>query len=157
MEGKLVFLEQISFMEVVNTIFKKLKKFNKHGCFGKNTNNPLEAIKKYYRCNPDKISKKIEKYKKLSSIVYITVHNKEITILTSLEKYFQKKCIKYNSLIHSVSKIVLKSIIENKINYKKLGILDIKPKILKLINNYNKKKKLENDNFTNYKYEIFGK
>ena len=62
-----------------------------------------------------------------------------------------------NGLIHSeVSKIVLKSIIENKkINYKKLGILDIKPKILKLINNYNKKKKL-NDNL-NYKYEIFWK
>ena len=51
-----------------------------------------------------------------------------------------------NGLIHSEvsKKIVLKSIIENKkINYKKLGILDIKPKILKLINNYNKKKKLK--------------
>ena len=41
-----------------------------------------------------------------------------------------------------VSKIVLKSIIEDKkINYKKLGILHIKHKILKLIIDYNKKKK----------------
>ena len=71
---ELVFSDRSPFMEVVNTIFKKLKKFNKHGCFGKNTNNPLEAAKNtIIYGNPDKISKKIEKYKKLSSIVYITV------------------------------------------------------------------------------------
>ena len=60
-----------------------------------------------------------------------------------------------NGFINSeISKIVLKSIIENKkINYKKLGILHVKSKILKLINSYNKKKKLSKN--LNYKYEIF--
>ena len=63
---------------------------------------------------------------------------------------------KDNFINSEVSKKVLKSIIEDKqINYKKLGILHIKPKILKLIIDYNKKKKLS-DNL-NYKYEIFWK
>ena len=62
-------------MEVVSTLFKKLKKFNKHGCFGKNIENPLEAAKSTVMYgNPDQISKKINsRYKKLSSIVYVTV------------------------------------------------------------------------------------
>lgn len=54
-----------------------------------------------------------------------------------------------------VSKIVLKSIIEDKkIDYKKLGILEIKSKILKLKNTYAKKRLNKN---LNYKYEIFWK
>lgn len=72
---ELVFSNNSPFMEVVSTLFKKLKKFNKHGCFGKNVNNPLEAAKSIVMYgNPDQISKKIEnKYKKLSSIIYVTV------------------------------------------------------------------------------------
>ena len=53
-----------------------------------------------------------------------------------------------------VSKIVLKSIIENKkINFKKLGILGIKKKILLLKKKYYIKKNKNSE--INYKYEIF--
>ena len=72
---ELVFSNNSPFMEVVSTIFKKLKKFNKHGCFGKNIDNPMEAGKNTILFgNPDEISTKIQKkYKKLSSIIYVTV------------------------------------------------------------------------------------
>ena len=53
-----------------------------------------------------------------------------------------------------VSKIVLKSIIENKkISFKKLGILDIKKKILLLKKKYYIRKNKNSE--INYKYEIF--
>ena len=38
---ELVFSKDSPFMDMVNTIFKKLKKFNKHSCFGKNIDTPL--------------------------------------------------------------------------------------------------------------------
>ena len=54
-----------------------------------------------------------------------------------------------------ISKVVLKSIIENKkIDYKKLGILDLKKKILELQNIYNYKNKSKIKKL-DYKYEIF--
>ena len=60
-----------------------------------------------------------------------------------------------NVFINSeVSKIVLKSIIENKkISFKKLGILDIKKKILLLKKKYYIRKNKNSE--INYKYEIF--
>ena len=72
---ELVFSNNSPFMEVVSTIHKKLKKFNKHGCFGKNVETSLEAGKSTILYgHPDKISSEIQKkYKKLSSIVYVTV------------------------------------------------------------------------------------
>ena len=131
-------------MEVVSTLFKKLKKFNKHGCFGKSANNPLEAAKSIVMYgNPDQISKKIEnKYKKLSSIIYVTVpFTGDDNFDRSLEIFSKMYQFKDNFINSEVSKKVLKSIIEDKqINYKKLGILHIKNKILKLIIDYNKKK-----------------
>lgn len=64
---------------------------------------------------------------------------------------FRYKNVFVNS---EVSKIVLKSIIDNKkINFKKLGILYIKKKILELKKNYYIKKNKNSE--INYKYEIF--
>lgn len=73
--NELVFSNNSPFMEVVDTIYKKLKKFDKHNCFGKNIDSSLEAGKNTILFgNPDIIASKIlEKYKKLSSIVYVTV------------------------------------------------------------------------------------
>lgn len=72
---ELVFSNKSPFMEVVSTLFKKLKKYNKHKCFGKNINTSLDAGKNTILYgNPDEISKKIQsKYKRLSSIIYVTV------------------------------------------------------------------------------------
>ena len=71
----LVYSKSSPHMEVITTIFNKLKKYNKHSCFGKNINTPLEAGKSTILFgNPDEISLEIEKkYKRLSSIIYVTV------------------------------------------------------------------------------------
>ena len=72
---ELIYSKCSPFMEVVNIIFNKLKKYNKHSCFGKNVSTALDAGKSTILFgNPDEISSKLEKkYNKLSSIVYVTV------------------------------------------------------------------------------------
>ena len=62
-------------MEVINAIYSKLKKYDKHSCFGKNINSLQDAAKSVLLYgNPDQISKYlVNKYKDLSSIVYVTV------------------------------------------------------------------------------------
>ena len=72
---ELVFSNKSPFLEVINTIFNKLKKFDKHTCFGKNINSTHDAAKSILLYgNPDSISKIISnKYKEISSIIYVTV------------------------------------------------------------------------------------
>jgi hypothetical protein len=72
---ELVFSNKSPYMEVINTLFNKLKKFDKHTCFGKNINNTNDAAKSILLYgNPDSISEHItNKYKELSSIIYVTV------------------------------------------------------------------------------------
>ena len=69
------FSNKSPFMDVINTIFNKLKTFDKHTCFGKNVNNTYDAAKSILLYgNPDIISEHINnKYKELSSIIYVTV------------------------------------------------------------------------------------
>ena len=71
----LIFSDSSPFMQVVDVIFTKLKKYNKHGCFGKNKENTLDAAKNIILYgDPVEISEKlIKKYKGLSSILYVTV------------------------------------------------------------------------------------
>jgi len=66
------------YLKVVEVIYKKLKTFNKHHCFGEGLSNPKEALKSI--CiygNPDQIKDKIleyeSKYGSLSSIVFVDV------------------------------------------------------------------------------------
>jgi len=72
----LAFSDKSPFMEVINAIYTKLKKFDKHhACFGKNINSVQDAAKSTLLYgNPDQISEHlINKYKDLSSIIYVTV------------------------------------------------------------------------------------
>ena len=72
---ELVYSDKSPFMQVTDIIFKKLKKYNKHQCFGKNINSSYEAGKQIILYgHPEEITDKIKsKYEKLSSIIYITV------------------------------------------------------------------------------------
>ncbi len=70
--------EESPYLKVVDVIYKKLKTFNKHQCFGESVKSSLEALKKI--CiygNPDQVKEKILKYKtkygSLSSIVFVDV------------------------------------------------------------------------------------
>jgi len=75
-KGKtLVYSDKSPFMQVTDIIFKKLKKYNKHQCFGENINSSYEAGKQIILYgHPEEITSKIKsKYEKLSSIIYITV------------------------------------------------------------------------------------
>ena len=83
---KFVFSEESPFMKVTKILFKKLKTFNKHHCFGENTNNVLDAAKNTILYgSPDKIKDELkvfnQKYGDISSIVYVTVPK------TKLEKF----------------------------------------------------------------------
>ena len=71
----LAFSDKSPFMEVINAIYTKLKKFDRHACFGKNINSVQDAAKSTLLYgNPDQISEHlINKYKDLSSIIYVTV------------------------------------------------------------------------------------
>ena len=71
----LAFSDKSPFMEVINAIYTKLKKYDKHSCFGKNINSLQDAAKSIMLYgNPDQISEHlISKYKDLSSIIYVTV------------------------------------------------------------------------------------
>ena len=76
---ELVFSNNSPFMEVVSTLFKKLKKFNKHGCFGKNIESPLEAAKSTVMYgNPDQISKKLREMLRVGPINCTPPKNKKI-------------------------------------------------------------------------------
>ncbi len=71
----LVYSNKSPFMQVTDIIFKKLKKYNKHQCFGENVNSSYEAGKQIILYgHPEEIANRIKsKYEKLSSIIYITV------------------------------------------------------------------------------------
>ncbi len=75
---KLVFSKDSPFMKVTEILFKKLKTFNKHHCFGENINTPIEAAKNTILYgSPDKIKNDLEilkqKYGDISSIIYVSV------------------------------------------------------------------------------------
>jgi hypothetical protein len=72
---ELAFSNASPFMKVIETIFNKLKTFDKQSCFGEDINNIEAAAKNILLCgDPEEISKKInDKYKDLSSIIYVTV------------------------------------------------------------------------------------
>ena len=75
---KLVFSKDSPFMRVTEILFKKLKTFNKHHCFGENINTPIEAAKNTILYgSPDKIKNDLEilkqKYGDISSIIYVSV------------------------------------------------------------------------------------
>ena len=105
---------------------------------------------------PKQISKKlIEKYKKLSSIIYVTVPftgNKKFD--NSLEIFSKMSHFKNIQIESEISKVVLKSIIENKKNrLQKAWNFRFKKnfRITKIYNYKNKSKIKKLD----YKYEIF--
>jgi hypothetical protein len=72
---ELAFSKESPYMRVIETIFNKLKTFDKHSCFGENINNTEDAAKSIlFYGDSEEISKKINnKYKNLSSIIYVTV------------------------------------------------------------------------------------
>lgn len=72
---KMVFADNSPFMEVVKIIFNKLKKFNKHSCFGTRIETPMDAARSIIIYgDPEKVSNEIKKkYQGLSSIIYVTV------------------------------------------------------------------------------------
>ena len=66
------------YLNVVDILYKKLKTFNKHNCFGENISNSREALENItIYGSPIDIKKKLEyyndKYGDLSSIVYVSV------------------------------------------------------------------------------------
>lgn len=81
------------FLHVVNTIYTKLKTFNRHGCFGEGVNNSSIATKKTVLYGTTKtVKRKInyykEKYGELGSIIYVNVpHSKNKFYNKSLELF----------------------------------------------------------------------
>ena len=78
MAKKLAFSDESPFMKVIDIIFNKLKRFNKHGCFGENVNTTIEAANNVLIYgNPDEVSNQInvfkEKFGDFSSLIYVTV------------------------------------------------------------------------------------
>ena len=90
---KYVLSEKSPYLKVVDIIFKKLKTFNKHGCFGENILNSIDALKNIALYgSPDAVKSKIEFYKSkygdLSSIIYIGVPKTNLEVYdSSLEKF----------------------------------------------------------------------
>lgn len=87
--------ENSPYLKVVNSIYKKLKTFNMHGCFGENIRNSLNACENItlygtQEMVKDKITYYSSKYGELKSLVYVNVpKNKNKIYLNSL-KLFSK-------------------------------------------------------------------
>ena len=76
-ETKLV-AEDSPYLKVVDVIYKKLKTFDKHQCFGEGLSNSAEALKSICLFgNPDQIKEKVSQYKSkygsLSSLIFVDV------------------------------------------------------------------------------------
>lgn len=76
-ETKLV-AEDSPYLKVVDVIYKKLKTFDKHQCFGEGLSNSAEALKSISLFgNPDQIKEKVSQYKSkygsLSSLIFVDV------------------------------------------------------------------------------------
>ena len=92
---KLVFSNDSPFMKVTEILFKKLKTFNKHHCFGENINTPLEAAKNTILYgSPDRIKNDLEiirqKYGDISSIIYVSVPKTETKEFDNSLELFSK-------------------------------------------------------------------
>ena len=76
------------YLQVVDTLFTKLKTFKRHGCFGENVNNSSVATKQIVMHGTiknvrDKINYYNDKYGELGSIIYVNVPN-------SKDKFYNK-------------------------------------------------------------------
>ena len=99
---KYVISEKSPYLKVVDIIFKKLKTFNKHGCFGENVNNSIDALKNITLYgSPDTVKNKIDFYKSkygdLSSIIYVEVPKTNSEVYDSSLELFAKN-VWYNKL-----------------------------------------------------------
>ena len=70
--------EDSPYLKAVDIIFKKLKTFNRHGCFGETINNSSQACEKIiFSGTPEMINKKMDYYKSkygdFLSLVYVDV------------------------------------------------------------------------------------
>jgi hypothetical protein len=84
------------YLNVIETIFKKLKMFNRHDCFGANINTPEDATRNVVLYgNEKKIKSYIRniknKYGNISSLVYVAVPKTNIPIYDNSLKIFCKK------------------------------------------------------------------
>jgi len=75
---KHIYSDQSPFLKVVDILFKKLKTFDKHGCFGEGIENSKQALENIaIYGSPDEVRNKLEYYKNkygnLSSIMYVSV------------------------------------------------------------------------------------
>ena len=87
--------EKSPYLHVVDTIYKKLKTFNKHSCFGDNVKSPAEALKKIaFYGSSEKIKEQINeyqtKYGELSSIIYVSVPKTNNEIFDNSLNIFSK-------------------------------------------------------------------
>ena len=90
-----LFTESSPHYKVVDTIFTKLKTFNKHECFGENINNSMDALKNTVLYGSSKsISEKLkyydDKYGSLSSYIYVSVPQTGQTVYDNSLELFSK-------------------------------------------------------------------
>ncbi len=83
------------FLNVVDILYKKLKTFNKHNCFGENISNSKDALENItIYGSPADVKKKLEyyddKYGELSSIVYVSVPKTNNKIYENSLELFSK-------------------------------------------------------------------
>ena len=75
---KILVSEKSPYLKVIDIIYKKLKTFNKHHCFGGDSDNSIKALKNVCLFgDPDQVKDKVSEYKSkygdLSSIVFVDV------------------------------------------------------------------------------------
>jgi alkanesulfonate monooxygenase SsuD/methylene tetrahydromethanopterin reductase-like flavin-dependent oxidoreductase (luciferase family) len=83
------------YLNVVDILYRKLKTFNKHDCFGENISNSREALENIaIYGSPTDVKKKLEyyndKYGDLSSIVYVSVPKTDNKIFENSLELFAK-------------------------------------------------------------------
>tara|TARA_Y200000002_G_scaffold374994_1_gene376572 strand:- start:204 stop:1250 length:1047 start_codon:yes stop_codon:yes gene_type:complete len=93
---KYAFDENSPYMEVIDTIFTKLKTFKRHNCFGENVNCTLDAAKKVlFHGTPEKakdyISSINNQFGELGSVVFVSVPKTNNRIFDESLKLFSKE------------------------------------------------------------------
>ena len=83
---KILVSEKSPYLKVIDIIYKKLKTFNIHHCFGGDSDNSIKALKNVCLFgDPDQVKDKVSEYKSkygdLSSIVFVDVPK------TNIESY----------------------------------------------------------------------
>ncbi len=90
---KSIFNDHSPFLKVVDILFKKLKTFNKHGCFGDGIENSKQALEQVaIYGSPEDIRNKLnyytEKYGKLSNVMYVSVPKTNLKIYNNSLELF---------------------------------------------------------------------